>query len=499
MKWKARIVAGGNNVRNSQGQHVVDAMETAPPASLEGIRCVIVASLAVPGGDVFQVNIEAAYLHAPLVGPKYFVELPKALWPKAWLEAGYSRPVLPLLKALPGLTQSGCLWHSFADGAAVENGWHHVMDVVDDVYVKEPGHDPLLLAMYVDDMLIGGKQCRLQAELDLLDRAKHPDKDLVFDIGQSGPLQRYLGCDYERTALENGMVLLTCSQKQYIESIVAKLLVVANKTHLRKVLSPLPCEQPPHQDYEVDGHLEAHAAELIGALLWVARCSRPDISFAVSFLARFTHRWSVVADRYLERVVAYLATTSDFVLASWVSPGDMLQVSTFADADHAGCPFSARSTSGAATYLTGSQGTQALVSWSSHRQSCTAASTGEAELVALTDACRRATMPIVDMLGQVYGRDVKAIVHTDSAAALAALQKGASSNMRYLRKNHRVSLGCARDYILKVGIEHGKVDGDVNVADIFTKPLGTVRHQALTRVLGVVPPGLLREPPMALC
>ena len=49
-KWKARIVAGGNNVRDSCGQHVVDIMETAAPVSLEGIRCVLAISFAT-GGD----------------------------------------------------------------------------------------------------------------------------------------------------------------------------------------------------------------------------------------------------------------------------------------------------------------------------------------------------------------------------------------------------------------------------------------------------------------
>ena len=116
-KWKARIVAGGNNVRDSWGQHVVDVMETAAPVSLEGIRCVLAISFAT-GGDVRQLDVEAAYLHAPLTGHQYFVELPQSLWPTAWVERNFRRPVLPLLKAVPGLTQSGCLWHTFADEAA---------------------------------------------------------------------------------------------------------------------------------------------------------------------------------------------------------------------------------------------------------------------------------------------------------------------------------------------------------------------------------------------
>ena len=64
--WKARIVAGGNNVRATRGQPAVGAMDTAAPVSREGIRAVIAVSVATEGGDVLQLDVEAAYLHAPL-------------------------------------------------------------------------------------------------------------------------------------------------------------------------------------------------------------------------------------------------------------------------------------------------------------------------------------------------------------------------------------------------------------------------------------------------
>ena len=70
--------------------------------------------------------------------------------------------------------------------------------MLDDVYVKNAGPTPLLLAMYVDDMLIGGPGPTLQRELDDLDRAKQQNQEIGFDIGAVGPLTRYLGCDYRQ-------------------------------------------------------------------------------------------------------------------------------------------------------------------------------------------------------------------------------------------------------------------------------------------------------------
>ena len=357
-----------------------------------------------------------------------------------------------------------------------------------------------MLAMYVDDMLIGGPGPTLQSELDALDRAKQKDKEIGFDIGAVGPLTRYLGCDYRRERHGNGTVTVTVSQRVYIVTLVGTFLERAGKTQLRRVNTPLPKEQPPPDDYEIEGRLGKHAPEVIGALLWVARCARPDISFAVAYIARFSApgRWSIVADRYLERIVAYLRATKDFVLTQWLIPGDELEILTYADADHAGCPFTGRSTSGACTYIVGRGGTQALVSWSSHRQGCSEASTGEAEVAAIAEACRKSTLPLTDMVTQTLGKPTPSTLLTDSSAALAAVEKGTSSTMRYLRKNQRVSLSCMRDYFETAGIVPKKVDGEDNISDIFTKALEGSRFEALRLALGVMHADLVTTSPPLL-
>ncbi len=94
-----------------------------------------------------------------------------------------------------------------------------------------------------------------------------------------------------------------------------------------------------------------------------------------------------------------------------------------ADADHAGCPFTGSSTSGACTYIVGRGGTQASVSWSSHRQGCSAASTGEAEVVAIAEASRKSTLPLNDLISQALGKEIRSTLLTDLSAALAAVRK----------------------------------------------------------------------------
>ena len=94
-------------------------------------------------------------------------------------------------------------------------------------------------------------------------------------------------------------------------------------------------------------------------------------------------------------------------------------------------------------------------------------------------------MPLTELLSQMLARDVEPKLLSDSSAAVSAVDKG-STTMRYLRKNHRVSVGCTRDYVLEVGIDLVKTDGEDNVADIFTKPLDGLRFMMLRTALGVV-------------
>ena len=48
---------------------------------------------------------------------------------------------------------------------------------------------------------------------------------------------------------------------------------------------------------------------LVGSMLWVARCSRPDISFAVHRFTRRTHQPTVSDWKLAKRVATYLETT----------------------------------------------------------------------------------------------------------------------------------------------------------------------------------------------
>ena len=52
----------------------------------------------------------------------------------------------------------------------------------------------------------------------------------------------------------------------------------------------------------------------IASLLFLCRCTRPDLSFAVSFMGQTVKRWTKLHDRCLKQTMGYLQATRDLVL-----------------------------------------------------------------------------------------------------------------------------------------------------------------------------------------
>ena len=103
---------------------------------------------------------------------------------------------------------------------------------------------------------------------------------------------------------------MSISQTDFIEK-VAKRFDVTNtkdvniKTPIKKNLSLLPAET-------VDVKLPYR--QLVGCLLYVSICTRPDILYAINYLSRFMNSYSDLHFRYLKRVLVYLYHTQKMKL-----------------------------------------------------------------------------------------------------------------------------------------------------------------------------------------
>ncbi|GJS03945.1 hypothetical protein Tco_0320453 [Tanacetum coccineum] len=117
---------------------------------------------------------------------------------------------------------------------------------------------------------------------------------------------------------------------------------------------------------------------MVGSLMYLI-ASRPDLVFAVCMCARYQAKPTKKHFEAIKRVFRYLKGTINMGL--WYPKDNAMSLTAYADADHAGCQDSRRSTSGSAQFLG-----DRLVSWSSKKQRSTAISTTEAEYIAIAIA-----------------------------------------------------------------------------------------------------------------
>nr|GFB43589.1 retrovirus-related Pol polyprotein from transposon TNT 1-94 [Tanacetum cinerariifolium] len=123
----------------------------------------------------------------------------------------------------------------------------------------------------------------------------------------------------------------------------------------------------------------SHYRGMIGTLLYLT-ASRPDLEFAICMCARYQARPTEKHVHAVKRIFRYLRGTVHRGL--WYPKDSSVALTAFADADHAGCQDTRRSTSGSVQFLG-----ERLISWSSKRQKSAAISSMEAEYIALSGCC----------------------------------------------------------------------------------------------------------------
>nr|GEV71657.1 uncharacterized mitochondrial protein AtMg00810-like [Tanacetum cinerariifolium] len=118
---------------------------------------------------------------------------------------------------------------------------------------------------------------------------------------------------------------------------------------------------------------------MVGSLMYLT-ASRPDLVFSVCMCARYQTKPTKKHLEAIKRVFRYLRGTINMGLC--YSKDNGMALTAYADADHAGCQDSRRSTSKSAQFLG-----DILVSWLSKKQRSTTISTIEAEYIAMSGCC----------------------------------------------------------------------------------------------------------------
>jgi hypothetical protein len=212
--------------------------------------------------------------------------------------------------------------------------------------------------------------------------------------------------------------------------------------------------------------------ELVGSLMYLAVCTRRDISQAVGALARYMsapqkQHWDAA-----RAMLRYVRGTTGFGICF----GDALGLQGYCDADYAGDLDTRRSTTGLVFTLHGG-----AVSWSSRLQPTVAVSTAEAEYMAAASAVREALW--LKKLVAVLGRDVSPVhMFCDNQAAIKLIKHLiASMRSKHIDVQHHF----VRERVARGEVVFEYCSTNQMVADCMTKALPVHKFHNCLAGMGV--------------
>ncbi|GLC41061.1 hypothetical protein PLESTB_000947700 [Pleodorina starrii] len=346
-RYKARLVAKGFTQREG-----VDFGEVFAPVGKYASLRALLAVVAERDLELHQLDIKTAFLNGVLEEEVYTEQPPG-------YQMGGANVACHLRRSLYGLHQAPRAWYVRLRSVLEQMGFKP-SGAEPGLFVKVEKGEPVYVLVYVDDLLIACKSIEVVNQLKA-------QLDKVFEMRDLGESSFYLGFEIKR---DRAARTLHVSQKRYVQEVLSKFAMEGANGRS----TPLDANVRLSSEGELLDTSRFPYSELVGSLLYLSVCSRPDISFAVGALARHmakptTDHWSVA-----KGVLRYLAGTQD-VGISFGGTG-RLDVVGFCDSDLAGSE-GRRSTSGFVFLLGGG-----AISWSSKLQPTIATSTAEAEYMA---------------------------------------------------------------------------------------------------------------------
>ncbi|KAJ9527874.1 hypothetical protein QJQ45_005518 [Haematococcus lacustris] len=448
-KLKARLVAKG-----FYQQSGVDVGDVYAPVSKHTTLRTLLAKAAAENMEIHQLDFETAFLNGQLQpGEVIYVQQPEGF------EEGSINTVCRLQKALYGLRQAPRAWHARLSEELLSMGFK-ASEADPALFTLQLSTGMVYLLVYVDDCLL----CTQQGDTAGLAYVKK-QLSSAFKLKDLGEARWFLGMQLTRDRAEGTIKL---DQHKFVQELVTAYSKSAAHS---KPLPMAPAVKLVREGEALDTTLY-HYSALVGSLLYLTCCTRPDIAFAVGALARHMsaptkQHWSAACS-----VLCYLKGTADQGLLF----GGVSGLQGYSDADYAGDKDTARSTTGYLFTLNGG-----AISWSSRLQPTVAMSTAEAEYMAASSAAKEALW--LRKLMRDLQLDASCVyLGCDNQAAIQLLHNPmATSRAKHIDVHHHF----VRERISRGEVAFHYCHTSSMLADILTKPLAAVQFNMGKQGCGV--------------
>lgn len=316
-RFKARLVAKG--FRQKEG---IDFDEVFAPVGKYSTLRVLLSMAAAQDLEMHQLDIKTAFLNGVLEEQVYIQQPPG-------YEEGEPGTVCHLHKSLYGLRQAPRAWHLRLKEELEKLGF--TASAADPgLYISNDKAGTSFLLVYVDDILI------LSKALDTVKTVKTALQG-VFDAHDMGDAYYFLGMTIERDRTSNTIKL---SQARMATDLVARYGMSESKS--RGIPLSLSTRLVLDDGEPLDKSTCTYG-NLIGSLLYLSVCTRPDISQAVGALSKYMSNPTTVHWQAAKGLLRYLAGTVDYGITF---SGTSTDIMGYCDADYAGDLDTRRSTTG---------------------------------------------------------------------------------------------------------------------------------------------------------
>ena len=276
-KYKARYCVRGD-LEDEQAK----GDTFAPTVAWSTVRLFLVLCLIL-GWSTVSVDFSNAFVQGVLKEPKWIH------MPQGFVSGQGPGTCLRLIKSLYGLSESPKIWSNTAIEGFKKCGF------------KQSAFDPCLLykkgmmvVLYVDDAGIGAQNP------DDIDALIEQLRDLGFELKKEGNFTEFLGINLE--TLEDGSIELT--QTGLIDKILQATKMTdcnPNRVPATGALGTDPDGEPMDEEWNY--------RSVVGMLLYLSTITRPDITFAVSQVARFSANLKQSHATAVKTILRYLKRT----------------------------------------------------------------------------------------------------------------------------------------------------------------------------------------------